>query len=168
MRDPFAINSKIRIISCSSIQYPMRLTRLGWRSWQSNSTSVPNSLEPRYDVELLRFIATFMLQSPINPLYILPKSLLPINKSLSKLLVAILISASENRRHNPSGRSKDCFALFPDVLNNFEIYCEIASIDASLTKRELSDSKMGVESDGLTRIEMIDQIQRSACKGPIF
>ena len=142
MRDPFAINSKIRIISCSSIQYPMRLTRLGWRSWQSNSISVPNSSKPCRDVELFRFIATLTVQSPINPLYILPKAPSPITESSSKLLVAILISASENLRHNPSGRSKDCFALFPVVLNNFEIYCEMASIDASVVHLELDDERI--------------------------
>ena len=42
------------------------------------------------------------------------------NNLSSKLLVAIFISASENRRHSSSGKAEEGFALFPDVLNNFE------------------------------------------------
>ena len=105
----------------------MRGTRLGWLSWQSNCNSFLNTSKHDLGLKLKRFIATFMVRSSIHirPLYSLPKPPPTISKSLSKLLVALLISASENQRHGSSGR---LFALFPD-LNNFEIDCETASID---------------------------------------
>ena len=85
----------------------------------------------------MRFIATILvpLQSLKEPLYNVPKSPSAITKLASKLLVAIFISASENWRHNPSGKAEDGdgFAPFLEVLNNLET----PFIDASLNHKEI-------------------------------
>lgn len=98
--------------------------KIGCRSWHSNCTSVRNSRPPRSPNGPKRSILTVIVPSSMIPSYRSPKPPRPRRKSSRKLLIAALISSSENCRHSPSGNAEHCFPgdlPFPLLLSNFAL-----------------------------------------------
>ncbi|WVZ05875.1 hypothetical protein V8G54_019221 [Vigna mungo] len=98
-RHPLVMYSYTIFFSSLWSQNPNRVTKFGWRNWQSNSISFLNCLSSFSVIPYIRLIAIVHSVTQLfrrEPLYTMPRPPLPTIWFSSKLFVHFLRSAREN------------------------------------------------------------------------